>query len=90
MTIYSGGGGSDRKAVFKDIPEHSDDIYRREVKIEEGAHHSRCDKGGRHCPVEDKADDVTGDAITAVARRTLRTTSTTVRWRSPTRTPSTC
>ena len=38
MTIYSGGVDQDLvKAVFKDIPEHSDETFTYPVKIEEGA-----------------------------------------------------
>ena len=69
MTIYSGGVDQDLvKAVFKDIPEHSDETFTYPVKIEEGALTIRgATKEGVTAPVEDKADDVTGDAITAVA-----------------------
>ena len=69
MTIYSGGVDQDLvKAVFKDIPEHSDETFIYPVKIEEGALTIRgATEVGVTAPVEDKADDVTGDAITAVA-----------------------
>ena len=54
--------------MFKDIPEHSDETFTYPVKIEEGALTIRgATKEGVTAPVEDKADDVTGDAITAVA-----------------------
>ena len=56
------------QAVFKDIPEHSDETFIYPVKIEEGALTVRgATEEGVTAPVEDKADDVTGDAIAAVA-----------------------
>ena len=69
MTIYSGGVDQGLvQAVFKDIPEHSDETFIYPVKIEEGALTIRgATEVGVTAPVEDKADDVTGDAITAVA-----------------------
>ena len=69
MTIYSGGVDQGLvQAVFKDIPEHSDETFIYPVKIEEGALTIRgATEEGVTAPVEDKADDVTGDAITAVA-----------------------
>ena len=69
MTIYSDGVDQGLvQAVFKDIPEHSDETFIYPVKIEEGALTIRgATEEGVTAPVEDKADDVTGDAITAVA-----------------------
>ena len=69
MTIYSGGVDQGLvKAVFKDIPEHYGETFTYPVKIEEGALTIRgATEEGVTAPVEDKADDVTGDAITAVA-----------------------
>ena len=58
MTIYSGGVDQGLvQAVFKDIPEHSDETFIYPVKIEEGALTIRgATKGGVTAPVEDKAD----------------------------------